>query len=184
MIPTIMRLQPSSDLPNLLISYFICVHSILKSHNHVSVLGERSRAPKEHSKGRIYVIGWDFVLYNRFAVVVCKDHKTGVSIPSGSNYPEMSVSDVIYNKQELEAEIEGRAILEINHREGPFGTKVKIPSFSFFRSRVIKIQILGRKERMMIKPIFSRPLGTEAGVLLGWDGSESGRTVESEDQSP
>ncbi|GJT20848.1 retrovirus-related pol polyprotein from transposon TNT 1-94 [Tanacetum coccineum] len=116
--------------------------------------GKRSRAPKEHSKGRTDIIGWDFVLYNRYLhqtvlpvdltfqrtvfvieislsltfhgstteQVLCNgiidvkaavkrkhinaaeaeiqhsqdsDVIAGVSILSGSNCPEMSISDVI-----------------------------------------------------------------------------------------
>ncbi|GKB36767.1 hypothetical protein Tco_0881709 [Tanacetum coccineum] len=34
-----------------------------------TVYGKRSRAPKEHSKGRMDVIGWDFVLYNRWSAM-------------------------------------------------------------------------------------------------------------------
>nr|GEX74448.1 hypothetical protein [Tanacetum cinerariifolium] len=35
------------------------------SNVHDEVQGKRSRYPKKHSKGKMDVIGWDLVLYNR-----------------------------------------------------------------------------------------------------------------------
>ncbi|GJU33931.1 zinc finger BED domain-containing protein RICESLEEPER 2-like protein [Tanacetum coccineum] len=48
---------------------FIAVGAIWRRLGLSGVLGERSRAPKEHSKGRMDVIGWDFVLYNRWSAM-------------------------------------------------------------------------------------------------------------------